>query len=142
MAAGVVDSRNRLICVRRVNPIWRDASDLHHSSADGQCTWSAETSANQTFTSGKLKEIIDLLISQIEWFAARWNKRRVQAEAAQRTPGLALLYGAFNTAQDELTRRAALASRSLMDPPMQRRGDIKRGTDGQFGNTLILVCMT
>src|SRR6266567_5828570 len=105
----VVRSRSSPSCViRQKQRTSAGSSELYHCQAFAKCSWSGELSANQTFTSGKTDDVVDLLIVNSD---GPW---RIRLEDRLRKP-LHRLSGTFvdlpmNTAQDQLTNGSALTN--------------------------------
>jgi hypothetical protein len=118
MAAAVVISRRKPICVIRENAI-QPVSCSHQRWAATACTCSDEAKASQTFTSGKLNELIDLFVSEVDAPAGRRNQGRIKAQPSPRARRFSLLDSPLDAGEDKLAGGAALASRRFMEPPME-----------------------
>jgi hypothetical protein len=71
---------------------------------------SGVVNADQTLMSEKLKEVINLIVRQINAAASGSNQWGIEAKAPTRPYRFGFLDGAFDTAQDQLASRAALAA--------------------------------
>lgn len=95
---------------------------------DGSTCFSS-SNANHTFTSGKLDEIMNLFVGQIERLSPRGYDGRIHAETPLRTFRSGFLDDLFNALQNQLTCRAALARGHLVKSPVQVTGNVDAGAD-------------
>jgi hypothetical protein len=95
MAAAVVISRRKPICVILENAI-RLVSRSHQRRAIAEWTCSAVAKASQTLTSGKLNEVIDLFVGEVNAPSCERNQRRIETQPPPATRGFGLFDGALN----------------------------------------------
>jgi hypothetical protein len=89
------------------------------------------TNAIQTFTSGKLNEVVDLFVRKIEGFSAvRRNQGRIEAEVALRPGRFGLCHGLLDGGQDELAGGAAFSCGQLMEAAVEIAREVDGGADG------------
>src|SRR5579883_558130 len=85
------------------------------------------SSASQTLTSGKLDEVIYLLVRQVEGLSERGHNGRIEGQPALRTRSLGFCDHLLNPVQNELPRGAALAGGGFTQLAVQRPRDIHAG---------------
>jgi len=86
--------------------------------------------ANQTLTSGKLNEVVDLFIRQIDLSSRCRYKRRIEAESPLGTDRFGLLDGALDAGEDQLPGGTSFASGSLAQAAMQIARQVDAGANG------------
>src|SRR6202167_6751240 len=117
----------------------RPFSLFHQLRAAGAWTCSDAARASQTLISGKLNEVINLVVGEIN-AAARWTDQPfLQAKFPARLTHISLFHDPLNTAQNELASRAARSRCRLMDPAMQITGNVDGGSDTRGLHTKIMV---
>ncbi len=81
--------------------------------------WLPRIKASQTFTSGKLKELINLLVCKVERFSTvAGHQWRFQAQTALGTPRLRFFYSMLDAAQDHLAGGRAFARGGFLQAAM------------------------
>src|SRR5271167_57972 len=125
MAPAVVRRRSTLSCVKRVKATFPSPAS-RHTEALSRWTWSASSKASQTLTSGKLNELINLFIGEVEFPFSGGHDGRIEFEPppGARLAGFGLLHRLLNAGQDQLAGGTALAHRGLAQSPMEIARDI------------------
>jgi hypothetical protein len=86
--------------------------------------------ANQTLTSGKRNEVVDLFIRQVDLPSGGRDDCMVQVEPVPRPPEFSMLNRAFDASQDQLTGRATRPSGSFVQPAMEVSRDVNASPNG------------
>jgi len=120
--------RRKPSCVRRENPII-PACCSHQRLAIAAWTCSGAASASHTLISGKLNEFISLFVGDTDTPPGRADQWRIEIEPPARPSRFGFFHGTLDPRKNELSRRAALSSSSLVDPAVKLAGQVNRGTD-------------
>jgi len=77
------------------------------------------TRASQTFKSGKLNEVIDLFVGEVDVPPCRRNQGRIEAEATSANRRFGLLDDTLDAREDQLARGTSPPRRDLTQTPVQ-----------------------
>lgn len=112
---------------------------FHQANAGSRWVWLPRIRANQTFTSGKLNELINVFVGEIERLPAGcWDKWRIQTEPAFPMLRFRFLHNALDTPQDELPRGRAFPCGGFVQAAMKIGWDVERSADGPLSHGFIV----
>jgi len=98
--------------------------------------------ANQTLTSGKANEVINLLVRKIERLASGGNNRFIEAQPPLGPRRIRRPDRALDATKYNLASGTALPGSHFVETPVERDGNIQGGADCLFGHQTMISIAT